>query len=114
MKRIKNILIVLIAVSLVSCSNAGKERQNAESKNVVEKKYDGYVPDELTAKKIAEAVWLPIYGSSILDERPYKARAVGNSVWVIEGTLERGKSGGTAYIEIRMNDCKVLNVTHGK
>jgi hypothetical protein len=78
------------------------------------KTYNGYVPNELTAKKIAEAIWLPIYGPSVLDEKPYTARVKGDSIWIVEGTLERGKSGGTAYIEIRMNDCKILNVTHSK
>ena len=66
------------------------------------------MPDGLTAKKIAEAVWLPIYGTSVLDEKPYQARIIGDSVWIVEGVLDHGKSGGTAYIEIRMKDGTVL------
>ena len=33
----------------------------------------GFVPDAATAKKIAEAVWLPIYGKKVLSEKPYQA-----------------------------------------
>jgi hypothetical protein len=111
----KYVLIVLIAFpSLTSCRNSDSQGQKQDPTNASEKKYNGYVSNEETAKKIAEAIWLPIYGSSIMDERPYKAKIVGDSVWIVEGTLQAGKYGGTAYIEIRMNDCKILNVTHGK
>ena len=71
------------------------------------------VPDSTTAIKIAEAIWLPIYGKMIYDERPYVA-TLKDSVWIVEGTLEKYVSGGTAYIEIRKKDCRVLMVTHYK
>lgn len=73
MEIIKITLSFIAIISLVSCSNASRYEINDESKNPVNK-YDGFVPDELTAKKIAEAIWLPIYGPSVLDERPYKAK----------------------------------------
>jgi hypothetical protein len=71
----------------------------------------GYVPNQETAKKIAEAIWLPICGKSVLNEKPYKTELIGDSVWIATGSLP-GKSfisgdtvsitvGGVARIEIR-------------
>ena len=86
----------------------------------------GYVPDEETAKKIAEAIWAPIYGREhIASEKPFEAKLVGDTVWLVEGSLHKENhglkngtltitSGGVAYIEIRKKDCKVLKVIHGK
>ena len=71
------------------------------------------VPDQETAIKIAEAIWVPIYGDDVLNEKPYVAKLVGN-VWVVRGSLPPQFLGGTAYIEIRKSDCTVLNVTHFK
>ena len=74
---------------------------------------NGFVPNEETAMKIAEAVWLPIYGERILEEKPYNAFLQENEIWIIEGSLHSQK-GGVAYIEIQKSDGKVLKVTHGK
>jgi hypothetical protein len=104
-----SVITSLILSFLLGCHSSEEGNQNSSGK-----KNDGYVPDALTAKKIAEAVWLPIYGTSVLDEKPYQARIIGDSVWIVEGVLDHGKSGGTAYIEIRMKDGTVLKVTHGK
>src|SRR5262245_33880238 len=60
----------------------------------------GYVPDAATAIKIAEAVWIPIYGEETLkDEKPFTAHLV-NGVWIVRGTLPKDRDGGTAYAEI--------------
>jgi hypothetical protein len=82
--------------------------------NIIPKKHEGYVPDEITAIKIAEAIWLPIYGDIIYKEMPFVAKLKNDSIWIVEGSLDDGKSGGTAYIEIRKDDCKIIKVTHGK
>ena len=72
-----------------------------------------YVPDGETAIKIAEAIWLPIYGKKIYDNRPFIAKLRDSSVWVVEGTLNSAK-GGVPYMEIQKSDCKILKVFHGK
>jgi hypothetical protein len=72
----------------------------------------GFVPDEKTAIKIAEAIWYPIYGDEIYDEKPFKAE-LKDSVWIVRGTLNYDV-GGVAYIEIQKCDCKILKVKHGK
>jgi hypothetical protein len=79
---------------------------------------DGYVPDTLTAIKIAEAVLVPIYGEKIInEEKPLKA-VLKDGVWTVEGTLHCPEGqrclGGVAIIEISKDDGKVLRVSHGK
>ncbi len=72
-----------------------------------------YVPSEEVAIKIAEAIWLPIYGEKVLRYKPYKATLKDGKLWVVRGTIGKGL-GGVPYIEIQKSDCKVLKVTHGK
>jgi len=74
----------------------------------------GRVPNEETAIRIAEAVWLPIYGDLIYDSRLFKARLVDDSIWVVYGTLPKGYAGGIPYAEISKSDGKILKVSHGK
>ncbi len=79
----------------------------------------GYVPDAETAKKIAEAVWLPIYGDSVLHQKPYTATLVKKGIWRVHGNLAKQQGGltnmgGTAEIEINKQDGKILRVSHGK
>ena len=72
---------------------------------------DGFVPNEETAIKIAEAVWLPIYGETINDERPFHAKLIGD-VWYVEGTLPEDALDGTAIAEISKTDGRILRVVH--
>jgi hypothetical protein len=72
-----------------------------------------FVPDEKTAIKVAEAIWLPIFGEDIYDEKPFVAHLVKN-VWYVSGSLKPGEFGGVAMIEIRKSDCKILSVSHPK
>jgi len=71
-----------------------------------------YVPNPETARKIAEAIWLPIYGDDIYKDTPFVV-TLKDSIWVVRGTLH-STFGGVPYIEIRKKDCRVLAVTHGK
>ena len=74
---------------------------------------DGFVPNDTTAIKIAEAVWLPIYGEIIFSKKPFKA-VLNKGVWVVEGSLPLNYLGGVPYIEIQKKDGKILKVMHGK
>jgi hypothetical protein len=74
---------------------------------------DGYVPNKETAVKIAEAIWLPIYGSKIYNYTPFIAELKNDNIWIVRGTLKTEK-GGVPYIEIQKSDCKILKVIHGK
>ena len=87
---------------------------NSKMENIPNSGTD-YVPDKETAIKIAEAIWLPIYGVKIENNKPFIAQLINdNSTWVVEGTLEKGRLGGVPYIEINKKDCRILKVTHGK
>ena len=75
---------------------------------------NGFVPDEKTAIKIAEAVWIPIYGErQIQSEKPFVA-SLKNGVWTVEGSLPKGWVGGVAIAEISKRDGRILRVSHGK
>ena len=77
---------------------------------------NGFVPDKQTAIRIAEAVWIPIYGRARVQmQKPFLASLAGG-VWTVSGTVKRVKGrpfvGGVAYIEIAKSDGRVLRVTH--
>ncbi|MBP1150333.1 MULTISPECIES: YbbC/YhhH family protein [Methylocaldum] len=75
---------------------------------------EGFIPDEMTAVVVAEAILKPIYGVENIDrQKPLKA-VLNNTVWVIKGTLPEGLMGGVAMIEISKRDAKVIRVSHGK
>jgi hypothetical protein len=74
----------------------------------------GFVPDGPTAIRIAEAVWIPIYGEKQLStEKPFKA-VLRNDTWIVTGTLPAGFRGGTAEAEISKRDGRILRVIHGQ
>ncbi|MFC2130662.1 YbbC/YhhH family protein [Bacteroidota bacterium] len=89
--------------------------------NSLDEKRD-YVPDKNTAIKIAEAIWFPIYGKSIYNKKPFKAKLLKNGIWQVKGNLHsiqndksyRSQKGGVPYIKIRKDDCKILDVYHTK
>ena len=74
---------------------------------------EGYVPNARTAMRIAEAVWIPIYGEKEIEsEHPFTA-TLKNGVWTVEGTLHFS-TGGVALAEIAQDDGRILRVIHGK
>ena len=90
----------------------------AQSEKHSYKPENGYVPDEKTAIKIAEAVLIPIYSEKIIkEEKPLKAE-LKDGVWIVEGSLncpeEQRCLGGVAVIEISKDDGKILRVSHGQ
>lgn len=75
---------------------------------------EGFVPDKETAVRIAEAVWIPIYGERKINaEKPFKAR-LQNDVWIVEGSISKGIKGGVAIAEIAKTDGRIVRVSHGK
>jgi len=73
----------------------------------------GYVPDEKTAIKIAEAIWLPIYGEGIYKKKPFVAKLQGE-IWVIQGSLPSHMLGGVPTAEISKKTGEILRVSHDK
>ncbi len=92
---------------------------NGERKTFVPK--DGYVPDAETAIRIAEAVWIPIYGAkSIEGQKPFRVQLLEGKIWLVQGTLKTATNsvedvvGGVALAEIAKKDGRIIRVTHGK
>ena len=71
------------------------------------------VPDQQTAIKIAEAIWYPLYGDDIFDQKPYYVQLEGDC-WIVIGSLPENYYGGSAYIKFQKSDCKVIDVYHTK
>jgi hypothetical protein len=75
---------------------------------------NGYVPDEKTAVKIAEAVLSPIYGEKKIEgERPFHA-VLKKTIWTVSGSLPAGWDGGVAEIRIDKRTGAILGYIHGK
>jgi NTF2 fold immunity protein len=76
---------------------------------------DGFVPDAATAARIAEAVWIPLYGEKRISlEKPFKVSLHGD-VWTVTGKdLPAGWDGGVAEADISKRDGRILRVIHGQ
>jgi hypothetical protein len=75
---------------------------------------NGFVPDSLTAVRIATAVWNPIYGErQIQGEQPYHA-SLRDGIWTVAGSLPKNTMGGVAVAEIAKHDGRIIRVSHGK
>lgn len=76
---------------------------------------NGFVPDAATASRIAEAVWIPIYGEEhIAAQKPFKVSLAGD-VWTVTGKdLPPMTVGGVAEADISKTDGRILRVIHGQ
>src|SRR6266576_1146039 len=75
---------------------------------------NGFVPDAATAARIAEAVWIPIYGAEqIAKEKPFNATLKGD-VWTVTGALSPDTVGGVAEANVSKRDGRILRVIHGQ
>ncbi|MBT1537079.1 hypothetical protein B7R78_0008045 [Ralstonia solanacearum] len=75
---------------------------------------NGVIPDEKTAKRVAEAILVPIYGQEAIEkQKPFRVVLVGN-IWVITGYLPPDQLGGVFRIDIAKQDGRVIQVMHGR
>jgi len=84
---------------------------------------DGYVPNSVTAVRIAEAVLIPVYGEKqIASERPLTA-TLKDGIWTVRGSLHcsdgRGSTtthcvGGVATVKLSKVDARILSMIHYK
>ena len=75
---------------------------------------EGFVPDKETAIRIAEAIWIPIYGKGAIESQKPLVASLKGSVWTVTGTLPQGLKGGVAIAEISKKDGRILRVIHEK
>ncbi|WP_082320193.1 YbbC/YhhH family protein [Ralstonia solanacearum] len=107
-------LFNLLSATLVSAQEKLSENEIVQmngSSHIPEK---GVIPDEQTAKKVAEAILVPIYGQeSIERQKPFRVVLLGN-IWIVTGYLPPDQLGGVFRIEIAKQDGHVIQVMHGK
>jgi hypothetical protein len=108
--------LAVICILLVAASIASPQGYVPKS---------GFVPDSKTARKIAEAVLVPIYGEAkIQEEQPFTAKLEGD-IWIVAGTLrckdQNGKTlsgehcmGEVAVVKLAKSDGRILSMTHYK
>lgn len=104
--------LICVALSLVLLGSISMFAFGIENSSYPPK--NGFVPDEATAIRIAEAILIPIYGEEeIKNERPFHA-VLKNQVWIVEGSLPEGMLGGVAVVELSKKDGQIMKVNHGK
>jgi len=75
---------------------------------------NGFVPDSLTAVRIATAVWNSNYSErQIRGEQPYRA-TLRDGIWTVEGSLPKNSTGGVAVAKIAKRNGRIISVSHGK
>lgn len=107
------VITAIIGITSLFNGTCKHELSDGQSMNTDPLK-SGYVPDVATAIKIAEAIWLPIYGKGIYDKQPFRASLKNDSIWIVEGSLQPDELGGVPYAEIQKSDCKIIKVIHTK
>ena len=107
----KSTRVAFVAVALAAVLWA----QRARSAGAAFVPKNGFVPDAATAGRIAEAVWIPLYGDKrIFSEKPFNVTLHGG-VWTVTGKdLPRGWDGGVAEADISKRDGRILRVIHGQ
>ena len=100
-----NLLMVFaVCLVLVSSGHGSKAKSPLPSQ--------GIIPDEVTAVKVAEAVFLPIFGQGEVTKfLPYHAQFK-DGVWTVYGTLKPNSRGGTPQLTILKKDGKITEVWH--
>jgi len=105
--------MLVVVLCLFSIAPLWSQQSYLDTKGYVPP--EGFVPNETTAIKVAQAVLETIYGKKDLDfVQPLKAELVNQTLWVVRGSLPKGTLGGTPYIEIQKSDGKVLKVVHSR
>lgn len=123
------IITILIAFIWINCSSINSQdkiinNNNLDNQNDILIKYgvkssciprQGVVPDAKTARRIAELVFIRIYGKDINDKKPFRVKYDNKyGVWVVKGRLKKGMIGGVPNLIIQKSNAKVLAIWHTK
>ncbi len=110
----RNVFFLSSILSLIIILSTGVNCRKYKSKlNTQNQNSNEIVPNEETAIKIAEAVWLAKFGERIYSKEPFVASLIGDSIWEVKGTLIE-KKGGVPFVSIQKKDGKILEISHGK
>ena len=124
----KNILFLVVLVSILSC-NKEIETPSFEKIKLSEKETlreindstlhnaigkDEIITNEKTAISIAEPLLFSVYGKeNIVKQRPYKIGKVQN-YWVVSGSLPKPQIGGVFEMIIDSKNGEIIRLTHGE
>ncbi len=112
MTSLRTLAVALVVCSITVMTFGGDQHSVKTASGYVPA--SGFVPDEATAVRVAEAILIPIYSQTKVEgERPFTAKLTGN-VWTVTGHLPAGVDGGVAEVRIDKRDSRILRVTHGK
>jgi hypothetical protein len=114
-KNIKKFYLLLYIISAVLFLNEYDlcAQQKNKEKLIGYIPKNGFVPNKITAIRIAISVCLPIYGDAIYNEKPFDA-VLKNGIWIVEGSIPKGSIGGVVVIRLQKKDGKILSVIGGK
>ena len=107
----KLVFIPFIVFLLALRQNCGDSFSAEKVSNVLQ---DGKRTEKEKVIKIALDTARKIYGTLIDRELPLIAKLVGDSVWIVQGTLPPGWLGGTVYVELTKYDLRVVKLIHYK
>lgn len=124
--KLLNRLVSVLTIALSGCGGQSGDAESATARPpdwatvyeslgyglLSDRPANGFVPDERTAIRIAEAVAATLYGEEgTVQERPFWAH-LENGVWTVVGTSPINAYGGTAIIQIRQDDGRIIFADH--
>jgi hypothetical protein len=102
------LVFVLVFPIMIACNGTDKDSSDLDVNNEKE------LTEQERVLKIAKKIAFEEYGDEIKNELPLRATLVGDSLWIVKGTLKQGAEGGTVYIEISRRDYQIKKITHFK
>ena len=70
----------------------------------------GVVPDAVTAMRIAEAVWIPLYGEELVKQQSPLEADLSSSVWTVRGTCQSEQAANRLVAAIAQTDGRILKI----
>ena len=70
----------------------------------------GVVPDAVTAMRIAEAVWIPLYGEELVKQQKPLEADLSSSVWTVRGTCQSEEAANRLVAAIARTDGRILKI----
>jgi ATP-dependent Clp protease ATP-binding subunit ClpA len=112
--RVENCLAARILLEHgVNPSIINREFRSENSVNSV-RPQNGFVPDAETAMRIAEAVWIPIFGQKEVEsQRPFQVD-LEYHIWIVTGSPKEGSEGAALLAKISKADGAILRVGQAK
>ena len=109
---------ILVGLAPQACSQTSEEIEGMNAWTKHGKSYippNGFVPDRKTAFKVADAVLTAVYGEQqIAEERPLKIALVDKEIWMVWGTMDTRRLGGTAVIKMSKRTGEVIFLSHAQ